>query len=230
MDPLSLWVVVVSSLGSFSGLVVKAGLVSSLGFPLESPLSTHKPLKTTCLHHVHRSSSPPPGLPLPLPQVSIARSGTDLSAGHTTNPEFAALLMTPPRYPAPQNSLPHFQGLYGWPESLLLRGAVPLACVCVSQPEKGARAVIRGGVGHWKNYMGEQIQGCKEKRGRPSAAACRRERGGPASTTLRGACFLHSQLPEHEAEPGSHLRPLKGSFMPVPECLILCFQYIHHTT
>lgn len=49
----------------------------------------------------------------------------------------------------------------------------------------------------------------------------------------RGSVFCRSQLPtlpEQEAEPGPVSRPLRGGFMAVPTCLILCFQYTHHTT
>lgn len=70
-----------------------------------------------------------------------------------------------------------------------------------------------------------QIQGYKEKRGQsPGSNLCKRW-GEPASTIPSCPTFLSRR---QGLVPISW--PLKDGFMSAPKCLILCFQYTHHTT
>ena len=80
---------------------------------------------------------------------------------------------------------------------------------------------------------GEQRAGRREKRGRPWAAACMKDEGGPVSITRGEGLSSIPSCPAFQSGRqglGSISQLLKGGFMSPPKCLILCFQYLHHTT
>lgn len=96
--------------------------------------------------------------------------------------------------------------------------------------EEGTARIWKCRLNQRHGEWGSRGQGAEKRGGRPWAAGVYESEGGPVSITPGSS--LHSQLPNlPEQETGLvSLSLLKGGFMSLLKCLILCFQYLHHTT